>query len=223
MKASSPVTPTQPETDYRRPGPDETKLKALENRRERRKDKRDGMGGKGASAPAAMVQRKENAQGKTRDVRLDNFDVAAAGVRLLEGASIQLLYGRRYGLVGRNGSGKSTLLRAMSSRELSLPNHISLLHVEQEVEGDDTPALASVLQADAEREELTLEEKTLTAGAKTPETDARLAAVYARLSVIEVCVVCEHRIKSLSLCQDDRLSILARSNQVICISARRFI
>lgn len=188
MKAAAPViaTPAVEESRRAAAGPDEAKLKALENRRERRKNAREGAGGKASLAPAAMVQRKENAQGKSRDIRLDNFDVAAAGVRLLEGASLQLLYGRRYGLVGRNGSGKSTLLRAISARELSLPTHLSILHVEQEVEGDDTPALASVLQADAEREELTAEEKRLTAGPKSPEADARLAAVYARLSAIEV-------------------------------------
>lgn len=60
-------------------------------------------------------------------------------------------FGRRYGFVGRNGMGKSTLLRAISRRELFIPSHISVLHVEQEVHGDDTIAVDSVLEADTLR------------------------------------------------------------------------
>lgn len=52
---------------------------------------------------------------------------------ILSGADLSLVYGRRYGLVGRNGVGKTTLLRTMANRELQLPPHISILHVEQEV------------------------------------------------------------------------------------------
>jgi ATP-binding cassette subfamily F protein 3 len=44
---------------------------------------------------------------------------------------MSLTYGRRYGLVGRNGLGKSTLLRTISRRQLIIPKHISILHVEQ--------------------------------------------------------------------------------------------
>jgi hypothetical protein len=47
--------------------------------------------------------------------------------------------------------GKTTLLRAISDRELKIPNHITILHVEQEVDGDETLAIDAVLQADVER------------------------------------------------------------------------
>jgi ATP-binding cassette subfamily F protein 3 len=46
--------------------------------------------------------------------------------------SLTLAYGHRYGLVGHNGVGKSTVLRALSRREVAIPTHISILHVEQE-------------------------------------------------------------------------------------------
>lgn len=49
----------------------------------------------------------------------------------------------------------------LASRSLRVPAHISILHVEQEVAGDDTPALQSVLQSDTLREELLDEEKRL--------------------------------------------------------------
>ena len=57
-------------------------------------------------------------------------------------------------MVGRNGAGKSTLLRALDSRSLTLPEGVSLLHVEQEVIGDDTPAIESVLDVLEDRKAL---------------------------------------------------------------------
>ena len=73
---------------------------------------------------------------------------------LLSGADLGLTFGRRYGLVGRNGTGKTTLLRSIASRELRLPSHLTVLHVEQEVEGGEISALESVLECDLERGEL---------------------------------------------------------------------
>ncbi|CUM49840.1 Protein GCN20 [Debaryomyces fabryi] len=97
--------------------------------------------------------------GKSKDIKLDNFDLYVGdGQRILSEASLTLAYGRRYGLVGQNGIGKSTLLKALSRRELNVPKHITILHVEQEIRGDDTSALQSVLDADVWRKSLLLEE-----------------------------------------------------------------
>lgn len=82
---------------------------------------------------------------------------------LLQGAEVCLASGRRYGLIGRNGLGKTTLLKMLASRSLRVPTHISILHVEQEVAGDDTTALQSVLESDTLREELLAEERSLNA------------------------------------------------------------
>ena len=72
--------------------------------------------------------------GKSKDIKIDTFDLYVGdGQRILSEASLTLAYGRRYGLVGQNGIGKSTLLRALSRRELNIPKHISILHVEQEI------------------------------------------------------------------------------------------
>ena len=54
-------------------------------------------------------------------------------------------------------------LYGCSSRSLQLPSHLSVLHVEQEVVGDDTTALDSVLNCDTERRKLLEEEKNITA------------------------------------------------------------
>ncbi|BGP21060.1 hypothetical protein JCM10213_007578 [Rhodosporidiobolus nylandii] len=100
-------------------------------------------------------------KGKSKDIHLENIDVNFGSNRILSNATLTLPHGRRVGLIGRNGIGKSTLLRAMALREVPIPQHISILYVQQEVVGDDTPAIESVLQADVHRSRLLAEEKEL--------------------------------------------------------------
>ncbi|KAJ1566710.1 hypothetical protein HK405_008747, partial [Cladochytrium tenue] len=148
-----------------------------------------------ARAPTAAAE-----AGRSKDVRVENFDISFAGRKILTNADLSMNFGRRYGLVGKNGIGKSTLLRAIAHGELRVPTHIRILHVEQEVvtsspfiAGDDTPALMSVLQADEERESLLKEEKSLNSSLQksstSPEDAAsmseRLKFVYQKLEEIE--------------------------------------
>jgi ATP-binding cassette, subfamily F, member 3 len=70
---------------------------------------------------------------KSKDIKVDGVDVSIGAKRILTDTTLTLASGRRYGLVGQNGIGKSTLLRALSRREVPIPTHISILHVEQEV------------------------------------------------------------------------------------------
>ncbi|XP_025083351.1 LOW QUALITY PROTEIN: ATP-binding cassette sub-family F member 3-like [Pomacea canaliculata] len=132
-----------------------------------------------------------DASGTSRslDIKIENFDIAFGDKTLLTGANIHLVCGRRYGLIGRNGLGKTTLLKLISSRHLKIPSHISVLHVEQEVTGDDTVALQSVLECDEKRESLLAEEKALNQKlhSSSPEGDLseRLQKVYQELEAME--------------------------------------
>lgn len=47
------------------------------------------------------------------------------------------------------------------SGQLIIPSNIRMLSVEQEVEGDDTPVIESVLSSDEKRSALLAEEKSL--------------------------------------------------------------
>jgi ATP-binding cassette subfamily F protein 3 len=71
--------------------------------------------------------------GKSKDIKVEGIDLSIGGLRILTDSTLTLAYGRRYGLVGKNGIGKSTLLRALSRRDVAIPHHITILHVEQEV------------------------------------------------------------------------------------------
>ncbi|KAK4984289.1 ATP-binding cassette, regulator of translational elongation [Elasticomyces elasticus] len=103
-----------------------------------------------------------DASTKSKDIKVDGIDIAIGGKRILTDTNLTLAFGRRYGLVGQNGIGKSTLLRALSRREVAIPTHISILHVEQEIMGDDTPALQAVLDADVWRKHLLKEQDKIT-------------------------------------------------------------
>ena len=77
----------------------------------------------------------------------------------------------------------------ISSRQLIIPAHLTILHVEQEVTGDDTLALQSVLESWTLRESLLQEEKELNkkmaAGETTEAESQRLQAIYIELEAIE--------------------------------------
>lgn len=153
---------------------DSRKLEKAEAKLQQKQEKRSNevirgvpIAPKYETASASQVtSKKENkleAKGnnRTQDIRIENFDIAYGDRVLLQGADLVLAFGRRYGFVGRNGLGKTTLLRMISGGHLKIPSHITVLHVEQEVIGDDTTALDSVLQCDEVRERLLAREKEI--------------------------------------------------------------
>ncbi|GIL87925.1 hypothetical protein Vretifemale_15973 [Volvox reticuliferus] len=118
--------------------------------------------------------------GGSRDVLLENFSLSNGGKELVTDATVMLAFGRRYGLIGRNGTGKTTLLRALALHEIKgIPTNCQVLHVEQEVVGDDTPVIDAVLACDAERTALLKEEADLLRALNRDRKDATTAAVAA--------------------------------------------
>lgn len=108
---------------------------------------------------------------KSKDIKIDGIDITITGKRILSDTTLSLAFGRRYGLVGQNGIGKSTLLRALSRREVAIPTHITILHVEQEIVGDDTRAIQAVLDADVWRKFLLVEQEKTTTRLTVLETE----------------------------------------------------
>ncbi|KAH3828800.1 ATP-binding cassette sub-family F member 3-like [Dreissena polymorpha] len=130
---------------------------------------------------------------KSYDIKIENFDIAFGDRVLILGSSIHLSAGRRYGLCGRNGLGKTTLLKTISSGNLQIPSHITILHVEQEVVGDDTLSIDSVLESDTERHRLLNREKELaklinlspTGNKGDNSVSTELSEIYEALEAIE--------------------------------------
>uniref|UniRef100_A0AAZ3RJQ7 ABC transporter domain-containing protein n=1 Tax=Oncorhynchus tshawytscha TaxID=74940 RepID=A0AAZ3RJQ7_ONCTS len=173
----------------------EAKLKQKQGRRNERDSQKTTSPLVLEEASASQASSKKDSRvdlsGKNRtyDIRIENFDVSFGERSLLQGAELSLSTGRRYGLIGRNGLGKTTLLKMLASRSLRVPAHITILHVEQEVAGDDTGALQSVLESDTVREGLLTEERLLNArianGTAEGMETVRLSEIYAKLEEIE--------------------------------------
>ncbi|KAI1301692.1 ATP-binding cassette sub-family F member 3 [Halotydeus destructor] len=172
--------------DQKKLGKAEAKLKQKQDKREGTNDSAKPVQYVPQEATASQMYSRRDVKldesGKSKDIRIENFDISFADKTLLKGANVTLTYGRRYGLVGRNGIGKSTLLKLIESGSLFIPKHITVLHVEQEVVGNDTPALQAVLECDTIRQNLIDEAERLS---KADDPGARLQEVYNELSAIE--------------------------------------
>ena len=77
--------------------------------------------------------------------RITNFSCSLFGKELISDATLQINAGRRYGLIGQNGSGKTTLMRAIAAREIPVPEHIDIWHLETEAKPEEVTAMDAVM------------------------------------------------------------------------------
>lgn len=115
-----------------------------------------------AGMPVVCVNHDQVEGATVKDIHMENFNVSVGGRDLIVDGSVTLSFGRHYGLVGRNGTGKTTFLRYMAMHAIEgIPRNCQILHVEQEVVGDNTSVLQCVLNTDIERTQLLEEEARL--------------------------------------------------------------
>jgi ATPase subunit of ABC transporter with duplicated ATPase domains len=91
------------------------------------------------------------------------FSISAPHRLLFHDATLRLVSGRRYGLLGPNGRGKTTLLKYIAARRMPVPPGVSVLMLEQEVAASEVSVVDQVLSADTQRSRLLTEEATLLA------------------------------------------------------------
>lgn len=66
-----------------------------------------------------------------KDIMINNYTMVVGGKTLLDSATIKLVRGKKYGLVGRNGIGKTCLINAISRGEIEkFPMGVHILQVE---------------------------------------------------------------------------------------------
>jgi len=121
------------------------------------------------------------------DIRIGDIRMCAGKQELLDRAVLALNYGVKYGLVGRNGVGKTTLLRQLSEGLIRLPSFLNVVHVEQEIAGDERSAIETIVQADGEREWLLKVEQALLDGDDSLEAELGISLneVYERLEEVD--------------------------------------
>lgn len=93
----------------------------------------------------------------SRDIKLSSVSLLFHGKVLIQDSTLELNYGRRYGLLGENGCGKSTLLKSIAAREFPIPEHIDIYLLNEPAEATEYSALEYVVR-EAEHEMKRLED-----------------------------------------------------------------
>lgn len=119
-------------------------------------------------------------QEASRDVKITSASLVFHGKVLFNDATLEVNYGRRYGLLGENGCGKSTLLKAIDKREFPFPEHIDLYLLNEGAEPSDTGALAWVVKQ-AENEMKRLEDLAVRVLEEEGPDSPKLEDLYERI------------------------------------------
>lgn len=90
-------------------------------------------------------------QEASRDVKITSTTLVFHGKVLITDSTLEINYGRRYGLLGENGCGKSTLLKAIDKREYPFPEHVDIYLLNEGAPPTDQGALEWVVK-EAEKE-----------------------------------------------------------------------
>ncbi len=82
----------------------------------------------------------------SKDVKITSTSLVFHGRVLITDSTLELSYGRRYGLLGENGCGKSTLMKAIYKREYPIPEHIDIYLLNEGAPPTDLGALEWVVK-----------------------------------------------------------------------------
>jgi ATP-binding cassette subfamily F protein 3 len=114
-------------------------------------------------------------------IKFDDITLQRGGQPLIEGATLTLNSGQRYGLIGRNGAGKTTLFKLLLGQlqldagQLTWPPAMRMAHMAQEIGDVNRSTLDHVLDGDLA---LRAAEAAITA-AEVMHDEAALSHVYA--------------------------------------------
>ena len=81
-----------------------------------------------------------------KDVKITSTSLVFHGKVLITDSTLELNYGRRYGLLGENGCGKSTLLKSIDRREFPIPEAVDIYLLNEGAEPSDLGALEWVVK-----------------------------------------------------------------------------
>ena len=82
----------------------------------------------------------------SRDVKITSVSLVFHGKVLVTDTTLELNFGRRYGLLGENGCGKSTILKAIDKREYPIPEHVDIYLLNEGAAPSDLGALEWVVK-----------------------------------------------------------------------------
>jgi len=121
---------------------------------------------------------------RSRDIKIDSYSLNFHGRVLIDNATIELNFGRRYGLIGSNGSGKSTFLASLAARDIEIPEHIDIYLLNQEAEPSGKNAVEVVIES-AQKEVIRLEKQVEEILATDDTDNPILDDIYDRMEAMD--------------------------------------
>ena len=124
----------------------------------------------------------------SRDVKITSASLVFHGKVLFNDTTLEVSYGRRYGLLGENGCGKSTLLKAVDKREYPFPEQVDIYLLNEGAPKSDQGALEWVVKQ-AEGEVKRLEQQSEKILEESGPEDPVLQDIY-DVSLAALSVTC---------------------------------
>lgn len=119
----------------------------------------------------------------SRDIKIEQFSLSFHSQSLIQEGTIELNFGRRYGLIGANGSGKSTFLKCLAAREVPIPEHIDIYLLSEEYAPTEMTALEAVIE-ECQKELTRLEQQMEDIMSEDPESTL-LDDIYERIDALD--------------------------------------
>ena len=93
-------------------------------------------------------------KGDYKNIIVEDFSLSIEKKILFDNSELKIIYGNKYGLIGKNGIGKTTLLNHINKKILPISEHLDILLVEQEVKSSDKNVLETVLDANEKKRKM---------------------------------------------------------------------
>lgn len=120
----------------------------------------------------------------SRDIKILSLSLLFHGKVLIQDSTLELNFGRRYGLLGENGCGKSTFLKSLAAREYPVPDEIDIYLLNEPAEPSDFSALEYVVR-EAEAELKRLEDQVEDIIVRDGPENPALEGLYERIDSMD--------------------------------------
>ncbi|KAJ5523555.1 ABC transporter [Penicillium frequentans] len=120
----------------------------------------------------------------SRDVKITSASLVFHGKVLITDSTLELNFGRRYGLLGENGCGKSTILKSIAQREYPIPDHIDIYLLNEGAPPSDLGALEWVVR-EAQNQLAAMEKKAEDILEENGPEDPILEDLYDRMDKMD--------------------------------------
>ncbi|QSL65845.1 hypothetical protein MERGE_000123 [Pneumocystis wakefieldiae] len=121
----------------------------------------------------------------SKNLQVDKVTIQAYGKLLIKESELNLINGRRYGLIAPNGSGKSTLLHAIASNLIPRPPALDVYLLDKEYTPTELTCIEALLDI-YEHEKKCLEEELINLLDEPDKNSVRISSIEQRIGELEI-------------------------------------